>query len=182
MDRAEALHLVRGHVTKEGNLKHMMAVGAVMRGTASRLGQDQDTWELTGILHDIDFEECHGMQDHALIARDILLGKVPDEIIQAILAHNHEATGVPVDNEMKRALVAADAVSGLVIACALVLPSKKLADVKVSSIIKRFGNKDFARGVDRGRIMICEQLGIPRDEFLKVALDGMIMSSTDLGL
>jgi uncharacterized protein len=182
MDRAEALHLVRGHVTKEGNLKHMMAVGAVMRSTASRLGQDQDTWELAGVLHDIDFEECHGMQDHALIARDILLGKVPDEVIQAILAHNHEATGVPVDNELKRALVAADAVSGLVIACALVLPSKKLVDVKVSSIIKRFGNKDFARGVDRGRIMVCEQLGIPRDEFLKVALDGMIISSTDLGL
>ena len=95
MDRAEALQLVRGHVTKESNLKHMMAVGAVMRQTASKLGRDPDTWELTGILHDIDFEECHGMQDHALIARDILLGKVPDEIIQAILAHNHEATGVP---------------------------------------------------------------------------------------
>jgi uncharacterized protein len=182
MDRAEALHLVRGHVTKEGNLKHMMAVGAVMKSTASRLGRDQDTWEMTGILHDIDFEECHGMQDHALIARDLLLGKVPDEVIQAILAHNHEATGVPVDNELKRALVAADAVSGLVIACALVLPSKKLADVKVSSIIKRFGNKDFARGVDRQRIMVCEQLGIPRDEFMKVALEGMISSSTDLGL
>lgn len=182
MDRAEALQLVRGHVTKEGNLKHMMAVGAVMRQTASQLSRDPDIWEITGILHDIDFEECHGMQDHALIARDILHGKVPDEIIQAILAHNHEATGVPVDNELKKALVAADAVSGLVSACALVLPSKKLADVKVSSIIKKFGNKDFARGVDRERIMVCEQLGISRDEFLKVALEGMMSSSTDLGL
>jgi putative nucleotidyltransferase with HDIG domain len=182
MDRAEALQLVRGHVTKESNLKHMMAVGAVMRQTASKLGRDPEIWEVTGILHDIDFEECHGMPDHALIARDILLGKVPDEIIQAILAHNHEATGVPVDNELKRALVAADAVSGLVSACALVLPSKKLADVKVSSIIKKIGNKDFARGVDRERIMVCEQLGISRDEFLKVALEGMISASNDLGL
>ncbi len=182
MERAEALELVKGHVCKESNLKHMVAVGAVMRQSALRLGEDPEHWEVTGILHDLDFEECHGMQDHALITRDLLQGRVPDDIIQAILAHNHEATGVPVDNRLKRALVAADAVSGLVIACALVLPSKKLAEVKVSSIAKKFGNKDFARGVDRERIMVCEQLGIPRDEFLSVALEGMRLRADELGL
>jgi len=87
-----------------------------------------------------------------------------------------------VDNRLKRALMAADAVSGLVIACALVLPSKKLAEVKVSSISKKFGNKDFARGVDRERIMVCEQLGIPRDELLSLALEGMRARAEDLGL
>ncbi|TFG56389.1 MAG: phosphohydrolase [Methanomassiliicoccus sp.] len=182
MNGTEALDLVKGHVSKEGNLKHMIAVGAVMRQTAQRMSQDQDIWEVTGILHDIDFEECHGMEDHALIAKDILSGKVSEEIVQAILAHNYEATGVPVDNDLKRALIAADAVSGLVIACALVIPSKKLVDVKVRSIIKKFGNKDFARGVDRGRIVYCEQLGIPRDEFFQVALDGMVNASDELGL
>jgi putative nucleotidyltransferase with HDIG domain len=182
MRRSEALELVRGHVTKESNLKHMIAVGAVMRETASRLGRDEETWEVTGILHDIDFEECHGMEDHALMSCDILRGKVSEEILQAILAHNSEATKVPVDNELKRGLVAADAVSGLVIACALVIPSKRLADVKVRSVIKKFGNKDFARGVDRQRIMCCEQLGIPRDEFLQVALDGMTKVAEELEL
>ncbi|MDD1772241.1 MAG: HD domain-containing protein [Methanomassiliicoccales archaeon] len=182
MDRAEAISLVQGHVSKESNLKHMLAVGAVMKEAALRLGKDPSEWEITGILHDIDFEECHGMEDHTLIARDMLMEKVSDEIVQAILAHNQEATGVPVDNEMKRALVAADAVSGLVIACALVVPTKKLADVKVSSVIKKFGNKDFARGIDRERILFCEQLGIPRDEFLQVALDGILKVSDELGL
>ncbi len=182
MDRAEALELVKGHVCKESNLKHMLAVGAVMRQAAVRLGEDPELWEVTGILHDLEFEECHDMQDHALIARDLLQGKVPDEVVQAILAHNHEATKVPVDNRLKRSLVAADAVSGLVIACALVLPSKKLADVKVSSIAKKFGNKDFARGVDRDRIMLCEELGITRDEFLAVALEGMRLRAGELGL
>jgi predicted hydrolase (HD superfamily) len=182
MDRAEALDLVRKHVSKENNLKHMMAVGAVMRETAVRLDRDPVLWEITGILHDIDFEKCHGMEDHALIARDLLRGLVLEDVIQAILAHNHLATGVAVDNELKRGLVAADAVSGLVTACALVVPSKKLAEVKVSSIIKKFGNKDFARGVDRERIMVCEQLGLPRDEFLKVALEGMLKRADDLGL
>ncbi|HNU35967.1 MAG TPA: HD domain-containing protein, partial [Methanomassiliicoccales archaeon] len=86
MGRAEALELVRGHVCKESNLKHMVAVGAVMRQAAVRLGEDPELWEVTGILHDLDFEECHGMQDHALITRDLLQGKVPDEMVQAILA------------------------------------------------------------------------------------------------
>ena len=174
--------LIREHVSKEGNIKHMLAVGAVMKETALRLGRDPVEWEVTGILHDIDFEECHGMEDHALIARDLLKGKVSDEVVQAILAHNQEATGVPVDNELKRALVAADGVAGLVIACALVVPTKKLADVKVSSVVKKFGNKDFARGADRGRIMFCEQIGIPRDDFLQVAVEGMLRVSDDLGL
>ncbi|HSV42023.1 MAG TPA: HD domain-containing protein [Methanomassiliicoccales archaeon] len=182
MERAEALELVREHVRKESNLKHMVAVGAVMRQAALRLGEDPGQWEVTGILHDLDFEECHGMHDHTLITRDLLQGRVPDEMVQAILAHNHEATGVLADSRLKRALLAADAVSGLVIACALVLPSKKLADVKVGSIAKRFGNKDFARGVDRDRIMLCEQLGIPRDEFLAVALEGMSLRADELGL
>lgn len=174
--------LIREHVSKEGNIKHMLAVGAVMKETALRLGRDPVEWEVTGILHDIDFEECLGMEDHALIARDLLKGKVSDEVVQAILAHNQEATGVPVDNELKRALVAADGVAGLVIACALVVPTKKLADVKVSSVVKKFGNKDFARGADRGRILFCEQIGIPRDDFLQVAVEGMIRVSDDLGL
>ncbi len=182
MQRAEALELVKGRISKESNLKHMIAVGAVMRSTARRLGEDATAWEVTGILHDIDFEECHGMEDHATMACEMLRGKVGEEVLQAILAHNHEATGVPVDNPLMRGLLAADAVSGLVIACALVLPSKRLADVKVSSIAKKFGNKDFARGVDRGRIMVCEELGIPRDEFLQVALEGMRESAEELGL
>ncbi len=182
MDREEALDLVKGKVSKESNLKHMIAVGAVMRSTARRLNEDENIWEITGILHDIDFEECHGMEDHAIIASEFLEGKVSEEVVQAILAHNHEATGVSVDNPLKRGLVAADAVSGLVIACALVVPSKRLADVKVSSIIKKFGNKDFARGVDRQRILVCEELGIPKDEFMGLALDGMRESAGELGL
>ena len=182
MDRAGALELVKAHVSKEGNLRHMVAVGAVMRQVALCLGEDPEAWEVIGILHDIDIEECHGREDHTLIARDILRGMVPPEMVQTILAHNFEASGVPVDDQAKRALVAADAVSGLVMACALVLPSRRLTDLRVSSISKKFGNKDFARGVDRERIMVCEQLGIPRDELLSLALEGMRARAEDLDL
>jgi uncharacterized protein len=182
MDRAEALELVRQHVKKENNVKHMIAVGAVMRQIAIRLGQDDARWELVGILHDIDFEVCTGAEDHCLRAQEMLKGKVDEEVIECILAHNSEHTKVPVDTPMKRALVAADASSGLVIASALVMPSKKLSDVKPESLVKKFGSKDFAKGVSRERIIQCEHIGIPRDEFLAISLDGMRKVAVELGL
>jgi predicted hydrolase (HD superfamily) len=98
------------------------------------------------------------------------------------MAHNHEHTHVPVDSMLKRGLIACDAVSGLVIACALVMPSKRLAEVRPESVVKKFGSREFAKGVDRTRIMMCEELGIPRDEFLSLALAGMIEVAPELGL
>jgi predicted hydrolase (HD superfamily) len=122
------------------------------------------------------------MEDHTLRAKELLAGKVDDELIEIIMAHNHEATGVPVDSRSKLALIASDAASGLVIACALVMPSKKLEDVQLSSPRKKFGNKDFAKGVSRERIMRCEEFGLSRDEFLEVALEGLKKVSGELGL
>lgn len=182
MDRAEALELVRQHVRKENNVKHMIAVGGVMRQIAIRLGQDQARWELIGILHDIDFEVCTGAEDHCLRAQELLQGKLDEEAIECIMAHNSEHTKVPVDTPMKRALIAADASSGLVIACALVMPSKRLDDVKPESLVKKFGSKDFAKGVSRDRIMLCEQIGIPKDDFLAISLEGMRKVAQELGL
>jgi predicted hydrolase (HD superfamily) len=180
--REEALLLVRQYVSKENNVKHMIAVGAAMSSVASRLGQNAARWELVGILHDIDFEVCTGIEDHTLKAKEMLNGKVDQELIEAIMAHNHEHTGVQPDTVMKKALIACDAVSGLVTACALVLPTKKLADVRPESLVKKFGSKDFAKGVSRERIMVCEQIGIPRDEFLVVCLQGMRTRAAELGL
>lgn len=182
LSREDALQLIRKYVKKENNIKHMIAVGAVMRETAIRLNEDESKWELVGLLHDIDFEMCAGIKDHTIRAKDILDGVVEREIIDAIMAHNYEHTGIPVDTKMKTALIACDAVSGLVIACALVMPSKKLADVNVRSIVKKYGSKEFAKGVSRERISRCEEIGIPLDEFLGMALEGMKKVAVELGL
>ncbi|MDD1770094.1 MAG: HDIG domain-containing protein, partial [Methanomassiliicoccales archaeon] len=72
LSREEALALIRRHVAKENNVKHMIAVGAIMRQLAVRLDEDPARWELVGLLHDIDFEECHGAEDHTLVAAQIL--------------------------------------------------------------------------------------------------------------
>lgn len=182
MKRDEALLLVRQHVKKENNLKHMIAVGAVMKAVARRLGEDQDRWELIGLLHDIDFEKCRGLEDHTLLAGEILKGVVEEDMIQAIKAHNHENTGVALDSAVKRSLVASDAVSGLVVATALVMPSRRLADVRPESLSKKYKTKEFARGADRARIAVCETIGLGIEEFLALALEGMKEASAELGL
>jgi predicted hydrolase (HD superfamily) len=182
LTREEALRLVRSHVAKENNVKHMIAVGGVMKETAIRLGEEERVWEVVGILHDIDFEVCSGATDHTIKAKELLNGLVDEELIQTIMAHNHEHTNVLVDTKIKKGLICCDAVSGLVLACALVMPTKKLQDVKVESVIKKFGSKDFAKGVSRERITMCEEIGIPLNDFLGVALEGMRKVSDELGL
>lgn len=182
LSREEALALVRAHVAKENNIKHMIAVGAVMNALAKHLGQDSARWELVGILHDIDFEVCSGICDHTLKAKEMLAGKVDGGIMNAILAHNFENTGVAPDDDLSIGLIASDAVSGLVIACALVMPSKKLADVQPESLVKKYSKKDFAKGADRERMTYCQKLNVPLEEFLSIALDGMRERAVDLGL
>lgn len=182
LNREDALALVRKSVAKENNVKHMIAVGAVMKETAKHLGEDPLKWELVGILHDIDFELCTGLNDHTKIAKDMLKGLVTDDIIEAIMAHNYENTGVVLDSKMKKALVASDAVSGLVVASALVMPTKKIEEVRLDSLIKKFKSKDFAKGASRDRIIVCTELGMTLEGFLSVALAGMKGVSGELGL
>jgi uncharacterized protein len=173
MERWQALDLTRQHVKKESNLKHMIAVGGIMRELAIHLGQDAQDWEAVGILHDIDFETCTGPQDHTIVAQKILCDHLDQTLIEAIMAHNHEHTMVPVDNDIKRALICSDAVSGLVVAAALVLPSKKIGDVNTRSLMKKYKSKEFAKGVSRERIALCGELGLSLDEFFEIALLGM---------
>jgi len=89
---------------------------------------------------------------------------------------------VKAEDRMEKALIACDAISGLLVACALVMPAKKLADVKVETVAKKFKDKDFARGAGRERILICEVIGIPRERFFEVALNGLKECASKIGL
>ena len=183
MDRNEALNLVKEMVSQDNLIKHMLAVEAIMKKTAQFLGEDQEKWDLVGLLHDVDFGETENdMKRHALAAEEILKGKVDDEIIRAIKSHNFENTGVNPETKLELALVAADAISGLVIATALVNPSKKLADVKVKSIKKKFKQKEFARNCNREHMLYCEKMGIPKEKFFEISLTALQKISDELGL
>ncbi|HVP27475.1 MAG TPA: HD domain-containing protein [Candidatus Bathyarchaeia archaeon] len=179
----EALSLVKKNVSKKNVVYHMLAVEAIMRGLAKHFGEDETIWGLVGLLHDIDYEKTEMTPEkHSLLAEGMLEGLVSDEIIRAIKTHNHVYTQIMPQKRMEKALIAADAISGLLIACALVMPSKKLADVKAESVTKKFKDKDFARGADRGRIVICEEIGVPKEKFFEIALNSLKESAAKIEL
>jgi putative nucleotidyltransferase with HDIG domain len=183
LTRGQALELVKNHVLKKNIVYHVIAVEAIMRELATYLAEDEEKWGLTGLLHDVDYERTEATPErHSLLAEDMLADSVSGDVIRAVKAHNFEHTAVKPETKMEKALIAADAVSGLLIACALVMPSKKLADVRVESVAKKFRDKDFARGADRERILFCEQIGISRDKFFDISLAGLKKSASQIGL
>jgi len=183
LTRDEALNLIKKHVSKRNVVYHMLAVEAIMRGVAKHFEEDEDKWRLIGLLHDVDYEKTEAAPEkHSLLAEEILKGLVPDEFIKAIKTHNFRHTGVMPETRMEKALIASDSISGLLVACALVMPSKRLADVKVETVAKKFKDKDFARGAERERILVCEEIGIPREKFFEIALNGLKNIATEIGL
>jgi len=183
MNRFEAISLLKEKITDDKLLKHCLDVGAIMGGVASELGEDPQEWETCGILHDIDFQQCKDdYKQHCFLAQEILKGKVSDEILKAIMAHGFEHTGVEPKSKMDNALIASDSVSGLVIATALVYPSKKLEDVKLKSVKKRFKEKDFARACRRELILYCEKIGLEKEKFFEIALESLKKIHEELSL
>ena len=184
LTQEEALTLVKKNLTKRHILYHMIAVEAIMKSAARRLGENEKLWGLTGLLHDIDYEKTESNPEkHGLVSEEILSNfDVPEEVIRAIKAHNFHHTRVKPQSKMEKALIACDAISGLLVACALVMPSKKMAEVKVDTVEKKFRDKSFARGVKRERILICEEFGTNRKIFFKIALEGLKIVSSEISL
>ncbi len=186
LSRDQALELLKQYLKDDRMVKHCIAVEAVMKALARRLGKDEEIWGLVGLLHDIDYDVTNrDLKLHGLKAREILKGVLPDELLDVIACHN-ENTGVEPSSEegkvMCIALRAADQVSGLIVATALVMPNKKIAEIKLSTLKRKFKAKDFARGVRRDRILGIEKLGIGLDEFLQLALEAMKGVANELGL
>ena len=148
-DRSEALALLHEYTSGAGLRKHALAVEAAMRAHARRLGADEHAFGLVGLLHDFDYERYPEPADHPFRGSEILAAKgYPEWFRRAILSHG-DHTGVPRVTELEKCLFAVDELCGFVTACTLVLPSKSIADLKVSSVRKRLKDKAFARSVHR---------------------------------
>jgi putative nucleotidyltransferase with HDIG domain len=181
LSREDALGLVRGRISNPNLVKHMLATEAVMEDLARRLAEDPALWARTGLLHDCDLDVTEGdMARHGRVAYDVLgTLDVPEDLRHAVLAH---VGHVPAESRLDKAILAADPVTGLVTAAALVVPSKKLADVAVGSLRKRMKEKRFAANVNREQIATCTSLGLELEEFLGIALAAMQRIAGDLGL
>jgi putative nucleotidyltransferase with HDIG domain len=153
MERESALEIVRTYVKNENLVRHMLAVEAAMRFYAEQTGEDVETWGMTGLLHDFDWEIHPTLEQHPQDGAPILrqLG-VPEEIILAVLSHA-DHTGVPRETLMQKALFACDEITGLVTAVALVRPSRSLYDMTASSVKKKWKDRAFAAGVNREEIV-----------------------------
>jgi putative nucleotidyltransferase with HDIG domain len=153
MERRQAWMLVVENVQSPGLRRHMLAVEAAMRGYASRLGGEVEEWGLAGLLHDFDWEIHPTLDQHPAAGAPILREHGASEnVIRAVLSHNTEGTGVERERPIDFALLACDEVTGLVIAAALVRPSKDLREVELKSIQKRWKERAFAAGVDREHV------------------------------
>ncbi len=184
LERTDAEKLVKENVKGQFLFNHMLATEAIMRGCAKFLGVDEDKWALCGLLHDIDFEKTKDNPvKHGVLGVEILKEKeVSEEILNAILAHNYMNPEAPErTTKMEHILVAADAMTGLITACAMV-KEKKIDNVSEKTIKKAFKKKGFAAGSRREMIMECETAGIPYEKFVEISLDVMKGISRELGL
>ena len=187
ISREQALALVKEKLSSPHLVKHSLAVEAAMKALARRLGGDESRWGTVGLLHDVDWDHTKNAPDqHTRKTVEWLkeLGHHDEELHRAILAHNHHhnGEGEPV-TPMEWALYTCDELTGFIVAVTLILPSKKIADVKVESVLKKFPSKSFAAGVNRLQIQMCEEkLGIKLPDFVHLVLQSMQEIQTDLGL
>lgn len=184
MQKEEAFKLLKQHLKNKNLIKHSLAVSAAMGRLAKHLGENQEKWEICGLLHDIDYEKTYqDPKKHSKVGAEMLknLG-INEEIVEAVLTHN-EAHGILPKTPCAKALYCVDPLTGLIVAATLVLPSKKLKDLKTENVLNRFGEKSFARGANREIIKKCQEyLDLSLEEFVETVLSAMQKISQDLGL
>ncbi len=176
--RDQALELVREYTQGPGLRRHMLAVEACMRAYARKYGEDEDVWGVTGLLHDFDYErwpnharapDCEHPTSGVAILREM---GVDERILHAITAHA-DYTGTRPESKMALALRAVDDLSGFLVACALVRPTR-IAGMKVKSVRKKMKDKAFAAAIDRDEIVEnCEALGEDLTEHLAFTIAAM---------
>ena len=182
IDREAAWALLRQYNKESFHLQHALTVGGTLRWYAQELGygEEADFWEVVGLLHDIDFElypEAHCVKgEHCLKAPELLrAGGVGEDVIHAVCSHGYKITvGVKPEHEMEKVLFAADELTGLLGACALLRPSKSVRDLEVKSVRKKFKSLNFAAGCSRDVIRQgAEMLGWELDKLFEMTILAM---------
>ena len=181
--REEALALLKKYNKNEGLIKHALAVEGVMRYMARKRGEDEDKWGITGLIHDLDYEQFP--DQHCKKTEEILQeNNWPEEYIRAAVSHGWGiCTDVKPESEMEKVLYAIDELTGLVVTSALVRPSKSVMDMKAKSVKKKWKQKQFAAGVDRTIIERgAEMLSVEISELITDTIMGMREVAEEIGL
>ena len=190
MTRDQAYKILTTYLKNPNLIKHCLACETVMKALARKLGTknqelraNKEKWGVVGLLHDADYELSKGHPEkHGLLLFE-KEKNIPDDIVHAIKSHNFENTKVLPQDLMDWAITCCDQLTGIIVACALVHPDRKLSSLTPEFILKRMKEKSFAKGADRKPILMCEEkLSIPLREFVEINLKAMQSIRNDLGL
>lgn len=197
--KQNALDLLHEHMQNQNLRRHCYAVGKVLSALYDYYKQkgvpanfvdtgtlSKDEWEIVGILHDADWEiTAKDESNHTKLLLDWVKDKdLPEEMVNVFKSHNNKITGLREPQTLLEwTLECLDELTGFIVAVALMMPGKTLAEVSVESVIKKFAKKDFAKAVNREQITQCEQkLGISVPEFVELTLKAMQTEHELLGL
>jgi putative nucleotidyltransferase with HDIG domain len=181
MTRQDAYKILTEKLKNKNLFKHSLAVEACLKKMAQHFGEDEEIWCLTGLLHDIDYEQTnadparHGLEGALFLQESGL----HESLVRAVKAHSGHAAPV---SKLDWALFSADPLTGLIVASALMHPDKKLKSLDVDFVVRRFREKRFAAGANREQIAMCKNLGLELEQFIDICLQAMQGISGELGL
>jgi putative nucleotidyltransferase with HDIG domain len=184
MTREEAWQLLCEYTQNDSLRKHALGVEAAMRFYARHFGQDEELWGVVGLLHDFDYERWPNPPDHTREGAKILREKgVDEEIVSAMLSHGDWNTDeYPRDRPIRKVLFAVDELTGFLIACALVRPTR-LEGLKPKSVKKKLKTPAFAAAVSRDDIINgAEALGVPLDDHISNCVEALRGIAVELDL
>jgi putative nucleotidyltransferase with HDIG domain len=183
MNRADAFTLLNEYVKDPSLLRHMLSVEAAMRAYARKLGEDEETWGIVGLLHDFDYERWPDPPNHPLQGSEILRQRgYPEEVIYAIKSHADYLPDCPRVHRLDKALYACDELAGLITATARLRPNG-IMDLTASSVKKKMKSKGFARNVNRDDIERgAADFGVDLTEHIQFEIDAMKTIAAELNL
>jgi putative nucleotidyltransferase with HDIG domain len=181
--RDAALEILHEFTKSESLRRHALQVETCVAAYARQFGEDEEKWRVTALLHDFDWEIHPEAPDHPMKGEPMLAERgIPEEVRRAILSHANYS-GVPRESRLEKALFACDELSGFISACALVKPSRKVAEVDVKSVRKKMKDKAFARSVSREDIVNgAAELGAELDEHISFCVAAMQANADAIGL
>jgi uncharacterized protein len=190
LNKTQADQLVGQYITNQITKYHLLEAEAIMQALAKHLGENEEEWGIIGLLHDIDWDLTKANpKEHLTKAPDILKkAGVSAELVEVIVSHGYgqQSCGAPQDKvrqtKLEHALAAAETLTGLIVASALVQPDKKLASVSPESLLKKFKSKSFAANCNREIILECEKIGLELKDFLALGLKALQNMADKIGL
>ncbi len=184
--RQQALELLHSKMQNQNLRRHSYSVEAAMRALARHFNENEDLWGIVGLLHDGDYEESKDdMAKHSVLMAQWVkdLGETDETLLHGIESHGASHRGIKPTTILESALFCCDELTGLIVATALMTPTKTLTEVSVDTVIKKFNKPKFAAGAKREDIIQCETLlKLPLNEFIGIVLEGMKTVAPDLSL